>query len=147
MGPLFTLLRLQTNATFRRLTRGMLSVKGAMFFLIGLMVVVLWVAPSIVMAMKMPRTEPGPVREAAPVLLLASCFLTLLTSGGDKAITFTPAEVEFLFPAPFTRRQILAYKIFRTLAGTVLSTLLLSAVLLRHASGWPQAFLALFLGM
>jgi hypothetical protein len=147
MGPLFVLLRLQAKAVFRRLTRGMFGVKGAVFFLIGLMVVGLWIGPSIMIAMKQPRTDPAPVRDAAPVFLLASCFLTLLTSGGDRAITFTPAEVEFLFPGPFTRRQLLAYKLFRTFAGTLLSTLILSAVLLRHASGWPQAFGALFLAM
>src|SRR5205823_11503667 len=78
---------------------------------------------------------------------LGSVLLTLLTTGGEKAIPFHPAEVDMLFSAPFTRRQILAYKIAKTFAGALLSALLLSGVLLRHAGGWPQTVIALFLAM
>src|SRR3954470_14757246 len=139
MHPLLTLYRLQAIALRRRLFRGFASVKGAFLFLFGLVVVGLWVAPALWSAHDGPRTDPAMVREVTPVILLAMCLLALLTSGGEKAIAFTPAEVDFLFPGPFTRRALLAYKIGKTLAGVVFSSLLLSVVLLRHATGWPQA--------
>ena len=33
------------------------------------------------------------------------------------AISFTPAEVDFLFPAPFHRRELLIYKLAKLLFG------------------------------
>src|SRR5205814_10593130 len=94
-----------------------------------------------------PRTDPAAVRDVAPVILLAMCLLTLVSSGGEKAIAFAPAEVDFLFPGPFTRRQLLAYKIGKSLAGVAFSSLLLSIVFLQHASGWFQGWSAVFLAL
>lgn len=62
-------------------------------------------------------------------------------------MVFTPAEVDFLFPGPFTRRQLLAYKIGKSLVGLLFSSFLMSVVFLRHASSWPFAWVGLFLGM
>jgi hypothetical protein len=45
-------------------------------------------------------------------MLLGLTLLTLLSSAGDRGvITFSPAEVTFLFAGPFSRRQLLAYKV------------------------------------
>lgn len=147
MKPLFMLMLLQLRSAFRRMTRGLRSVKGALLFVFGLLVIGLWIGPSIYTAHGLPRTDPNRVRDLAPIILLGTCLLTIVTSGGEKAIAFTPAEVDFLFPAPFTRRQILAYKVIKMFGGVVLSAALLSAVFLRHASSWMPAFTALLLGM
>ncbi len=147
MSGLVTLSRLQARALVRRLTRGLRSVKGALLFAVGLVVIGLWLAPSVWQANAMARTDPQAVIDLAPVFLLASAILTVVTSGGEKAITFTPAEVDFLFPGPFTRRQLLVYKIGKSLVGIAFSSLLLSVVLLRHARAWPAAWAGLFLAM
>src|SRR4051812_42271548 len=147
MNPLFLLYRLHSRAVLRRLVGNLRSPKGVVLFLFGLAVVGLWLAPSLWQAMQMRRTDPHVVQDIAPVLLLATCLLQAFTSGGDKAIAFTPAEVDFLFPGPFTRRQLLAYKVAKTVAGMALSATLLSIVLLRHAAHWAQAWAGLFLAM
>jgi hypothetical protein len=147
MHGLVTLSGLQTRALVRRLTRGVRSVKGAVLFVFGVAVVGLWLAPSVWQAHVVGRTDPRAVLDLAPVLLLASCLLTVITSGGEKAIAFSPAEVDFLFPGPFTRRQLLAFKIGKSLGGIAFSSLLLSVVLLRHARAWPAAWAGLALAM
>src|SRR5258706_8502105 len=148
MNPaLLLLLRLQGKALWRRTTRGVRTAKGAMLFAFGFLMIVLWILPSVLTARTGPRTSPESVRNMVPFIMLGSVLLTLLTTGGEKAIPFHPAEVDMLFSAPFMRRQILAYKIAKTFAGALLSALLLSGVLLRHAGGWPQTVIALFLAM
>ena len=141
------LLVLQGKSLWRRLTRGARTPKGALFLVVGIAVFGLWLWPSLFAAQVVPRTDPFTVRAVAPVAILAACLLTVLTSGGEKAIVFTPAEVDFLFPGPFTRRQILVYRIVKSSTGAVFSAIILSVVFLRHASSWPAALLAITLGM
>jgi hypothetical protein len=147
MHPLLVLYRLQSRAVFRRLVGNLRSVKGVFLALFGVAVIGLWLAPSLWQAMRSPRTDPRVVQDAVPILLLATCLLQAFTSGGDRAIAFTPAEVDFLFPGPFTRRQLLAYKVAKTIAGMLFSATILSIVLLQHAAHWSQAWVGLFLAM
>jgi hypothetical protein len=144
---LWILLLLQAKALGRRVTRGARSVKGGLFLLVGILVFGLWLWPSILTATAMPRTDPDAVRAVAPVALLAATLLTVLSAGGERAIVFTPAEVVFLFPGPFTRRQVLLYRILKSSAGATFSAIILSVVFLRHASSWLAAVLAMVLGM
>ena len=108
MHPLVLLYKLQAKALYRRLTRNLRSVKGAFLFIVGVLVIGLWLAPSLWQAVRSERTDPAAVRDVTPVILLTMCLLALVSTGGEKAIAFTPAEVDFLFPGPFTRRQLLA---------------------------------------
>src|SRR4051812_38858166 len=143
MHALLFLYRLQSRAVVRRLVGNLGTVKGVLLFVFGLAVIALWLAPSLWQAMRMPRTDPKVVQDVVPVLLLATCLLQAFTSGGERAIPFTPAEVDFLFPGPFTRRQLLAYKVGKAVAGMLFSATLLSIVLLRHAAGWGEAWAGL----
>jgi hypothetical protein len=52
------------------------------------------------------------VRRFGPLGLLAFCLLQLLYSSGEKAVVaFTPPETNFLIAGPFSRRQLLGYKV------------------------------------
>jgi len=147
MHSLLLLYKLQGKALVRRMTRNLGTVKGILFSICGVAVIGLWLTPSVFHAMKLPRTDPQIVLKIAPAILLAFGLFSLLTAGGEKAIVFTPAEVDFLFPGPFTRRQLLAYKIGKSLFGLLFSSLLLSYVFLQHAASWPFAFVGLFAAM
>jgi hypothetical protein len=138
---------LQARALVRRFVGNVRSVKGALLAFFFVAVIGLWLAPVVWGAHVAPRTDPRVVRDAAPLLLLAMAVMALVTSGGEKAVAFTPAEVDFLFPGPFTRRQLLAYKIGKALAGILFSATLLSIVLLRHSTGWLQAWCGVFLAV
>lgn len=141
MGPALRLLfRMQTRAAFRRVFRRMRTPKGALFAVIGLIVLVLWLIPLTASTVLAPRSDPHVVRLFAPLVILMMCVITLLGGGGDRSISFTPGEVNFLFPGPFTRRQLLLYKLSRTLIGGVISGLFLSLIVNQHATRWITAF-------
>src|SRR5690242_15081429 len=65
---LLTLIKLQARGALRRSVRGMRTVRGAMFFAVGLMVFALWLGPTLFTAVKMPRAgvDPAKVREFLP---------------------------------------------------------------------------------
>jgi ABC-2 type transport system permease protein len=69
---------------------------------------------------------------AAPLVAMASVVLFVIVAiawvwpSSSRAIAFTRAEVQFLFPAPLTRRQLLHYKLIRSQTASLLGSLLLS---------------------
>jgi hypothetical protein len=81
---------------------------------------------------------------AAPIQLLGSAFLLVTAAiawvwpGGGQPLAFTRAEVQFLFPAPVTRRELVHYKLLRSqlaiLFGSAIATLVLRPGSL--AVGW-----------
>src|SRR5689334_649958 len=112
MNPaLFKLMTLQARAAVRRSLRGVKSARGAVFFAVGVVVFLLWIGPTLLTLHLTRRdaVDPAKVREYLPAALLLACAGALLAPG-DKALYFTPAEVNFLFPGPFSRRQLLGYK-------------------------------------
>ena len=72
-----------------------------------------------------------------PVAMLLYVVLTILTSLGERAIYFSPSEVDFLFPAPFSRRQILLYKILGSVTAAIFVALLMPTL-----AGHVHSFLA-----
>jgi ABC-2 type transport system permease protein len=83
------------------------------------------------------------VRDARPLfiaggtILLAAIALVGWFAGSDQSrVTFTEAEVQFLFPAPTTRRQLLHYKLMRSILVSFFSAVIYT-LLFRRASGRP----------
>ena len=74
---------------------------------------------------------------AAAVMLLLAAFVWLVPAARHP-IRFSPSEVQFLFPAPLTRRQLLSYRLLRAqlgiLFGSAIATLFMRPASL--ASGW-----------
>jgi hypothetical protein len=120
MKALLLLLRMNAFATIRRLVAGIRTPKGALVSLFMLGFAMLILVPNA--AMFFNRDGPPPSLafiEYAPLALFAYMILTLLTSAGEKAIAFSPSEVDFLFTAPFSRRELLVYKIVGTVITSV----------------------------
>lgn len=59
-------------------------------------------------------------------------------SSGKPALLFSRADVQFLFPAPFTRRQLIGYKLLRTQIGALFSSALVTMFFRPRtlAGGW-----------
>jgi hypothetical protein len=83
-------------------------------------------------------SHSGTVLFAVALVLFVAGLLIALVPGRRRPLEFSPAEVQFLFPAPITRRQLLHYKLVRSqgglLFGTAIATLLLRPGTLH--SGW-----------
>ena len=133
---LFTLLRLHFYGKLRHSLRGARTVRGLVFLVLGTLVLISWLGPSLYRALRMPHADPQMVRIIAPFAILGFCLSNMFASFGENAIAFTGAEVDFLFPGPFTRRSLLGYKIVKTALGTAFTTLIFSILLLRYSASW-----------
>lgn len=126
MRALLLLMRLHAQANVRRLLVGIRTPKGAFVSLCVLGFGLLILGPNI--AMYLGREGPPAGQrflQYAPLGLFAYTVLTLVTAAGEKSLAFSPSEVDFLFTAPFSRRELLIYKIL----GTVISSILLGHVM------------------
>jgi hypothetical protein len=145
---LFILMMLQARAVVRRTLRGARTIRGAAFLAVGVVVFILWLGPTL-MGMSYSRRDtvaPEKVREYIPAALLLACAASLMGTG-DKALYFTPAEVNFLFPGPFSRRQLLGYKLTKAAIGALGMGLFMSIALRRFSQLWLGALLGAFLSL
>lgn len=71
--------------------------------------------------------------------LCAYATWTVLFSTGESTVYFTASEVAFLFPAPFTRKQLLSYKLLKSFMGIVTTSLLMSLALAARLHMWGAA--------
>ena len=78
-------------------------------------------------------------------MILGLCLLMIFGPAGEMAISFTPAEVDFLFPAPFLRRDLLIYKLTKLLMGSAFGALIFSMSMLLYLNTWLAAFVGIFL--
>ncbi|MFO0881500.1 MAG: putative ABC exporter domain-containing protein [Gemmataceae bacterium] len=142
-GPLWLLLRLQMGGWLRYLGRNIQTVRGAILALVGLAVFLPWLIALLVSPTQDQGMSADQVARYGPAGLIGYCLLNLVFSAHERAIYFTPAEIQFLFTGPFTRRQILAYKLILTLLVSLPAVLFMSMVF-RFRAGWPPA---VFLGL
>ena len=131
MSALLFLFRLNSIGGLRRLWRASKTIEGAIKSLFALGFVLLLSAP-LIMAALQQGADPPPAEiivatryvahNVFPILLTGLFFAFLISPRTDHCLDFRPAEIEFLFPAPFSRRQLIIYK----LLGVVTSTLAVS---------------------
>lgn len=140
------LMLLQLRGLFRRGLRQARTARGALFFVFGLLAALGWLG-SVVAASHLERADPRYVRDVLPLGLLGITLLTALTSAGEKAIAFTGGEVDFLFPGPFTRRQLLLYKTCKGAFVSALSGLVFSLAMFRYASHWWACYVGSVLAL
>jgi hypothetical protein len=147
---LIKLLKLRFRGALRRSFIGIKTVRGALFFILGLGMMLLWLGPQIAIAIAAPKARPTDaqaLRDVLPLALLGFLLMSLLGASRTAGIHFTAAEVDFLFPGPFSRRQLLVYKLFSGAMGALFAALVFSVMLLRSASLWPAALIGSFLAL
>ena len=92
-------------------------------------------------------TVPAELVTTGGTLLLAVLLAKWWLFGADRlALAFTPAEIQFLFPAPVRRSALLAYKLVRAQRLVILNVLVW-AVLLRQGDRSAPGSLAYALGL
>ncbi len=144
---LFFLIRLRWRAMLRKTVRGVKSKRGGAMFVMGVALIVLWMAPAIFMAVRGDKGDVDQFRAMVPLGMLAMCMLSLMTSAGERAIYFSPGEVEFLFPGPFGRREILAYKLLGTILNVTIGAVFFSIIALRYTEMWIAAYIGVVLSL
>jgi hypothetical protein len=141
---LLELIALHGNARLRRSLRGVLTVRGATFLVLSGLIIAIWLASGFFGADRAEHADPDTVRTFFPIWLLTICVLNLMTSAGERAIAFTPPEVDLLFPGPFTRRQLLGYKLLKNAAGAVVTATVFSVLFRRYVQSWAAGGLGIF---
>ncbi len=147
---LLKLIALTFKSGFRRAFRGARTLKGAFLTLFTMGVLFLMVGPSVFAAVAM-RGQPGLPQFSGwlapylPIMILGFCLLIIFGPAGEMAISFTPAEVDFLFPAPLHRRDLLNYKLAKLFIGSVFASLFFSMSALIYLNMWLSAFVGIFL--
>jgi hypothetical protein len=111
---LILLSRLRFRGGLRKLKRAISSPKGALLAIFT----VLFFGGSMAPAILASRTLPDDAAKAMnfrmflhPAALLGLWVVTSLGARIKSPIAFSLPEVEFLFPGPFTRRQLMLYKL------------------------------------
>jgi ABC-2 type transport system permease protein len=87
--------------------------------------------------------RPAPVAETRPVwletllaaVLLGTALWAWVIGAERRVLAFSPAEVQFLFPAPVTRRALVHYKLLRSQLLILLNALFWALFLSREAMG------------
>jgi hypothetical protein len=148
MDPALRLLwRLRLRAFFRRWGKSLRTGKGIALTLVGLLMFVPWLWSIAMVPPDVGGIDPASLRRFGPLILLAYATLSLITSTGGSALFFTPAEVAFLFPGPFTRRGLLVYKLAGMVFGVLFSSVFFLLVLLRSSRNFLSAYVAIVLAM
>jgi hypothetical protein len=130
------------------MVRGFKTPRGALLFLVGCAMVALWMGPAFLMVVTHQRIiDPQTTRTGVPIVLLFMSVLTIVNSGGDKAVYFSPGEVNFLLGGPFTRRELLAYKLLFSVLGAACSALIFATAFLSYFQSWLPAYIGIFLAL
>ena len=147
---LWKLYRLRIRGSIRSMARKLKSVRGAALAIFTLLVLGMMFGPNLAMAVSTGQLEvrgrmAETCRELIPVAMLLYTVLAIVTSMGERAIYFSPADVGFLFPAPFSRRQILLYKILGNVTSAIFAALFVATSLIVCIRSWPAAWVGVFL--
>ncbi len=146
---LIKLLKLRFRGALRNRLRGLKTVRGAVFFLLGLGVMLLWLGPQIMVFFVAHRTpmDAQVLHDVLPLVLLGLLLMSMLGSARMEGIHFTAAEVDFLFSGPFSRRQLLLYKLTSGVLAAFFTAMFFSIMMLRFAHLLTAVFLGFFLTM
>jgi hypothetical protein len=144
---LWLLLRLRFVGWIRRWSRNLRSPRRALLALIAL----LCFLPAPIFALLAPRVQIAEqvalIRRFGPLGLFLFCLINVLLANEDRAITYAPAEVDFLFPGPYRPRQLLLYKIVGTLLAAVFTSLFFTFLCAHHAYSFVSAFVGVLLSV
>ena len=143
-------MKLNYKATVRRTLRGVRTWRGAFLLLFTLGFIALMVGPQMFMAAAMKgrpeaRQFSDLAEPLAPLGLFGFTLLFVFTSAGEAAVSSRPAEVDLLFAAPFTRRELLLYKLAKTGLALVFVSAFMSLMMLVYLRSWLSGFVGILL--
>jgi hypothetical protein len=151
---LFLLMRLRRRALVRKTLSGLKTVRGALLLMVTAGFLVAFVLPQLLVPLlslvspeaakanrQIVEAATPVIRTLGPLFLLMFAIFSVATSWGEAAIYFTPSEVDFLFSAPFTRRELLYFKLLKSIQNAVVAGSFFGLVGARYAPSFLSAWL------
>jgi len=119
-------------------------------YLVGAIIGALWLGSYLFMLSGGSRptspagltSDPQMAENLGALLLFAAVVLGWILPNQRAALAFSEAEINFLFPAPVTRRELIHYKLMRQQVGIMFSVLFLTVIWGRWRQGghvWVSA--------
>jgi hypothetical protein len=145
-GGLWLLARLLLRGRLRligrrlKTVRGALAIGGSALFVLAFATLQLWRATNA--TYRTPPPSVDTLRAMVPAIVLV---FVLMSAVSERGLYFTPAETGFLFPAPVTRRELLAYNLVTRMGVQLLSGLWLSIFSISYAPLPGAGFAAVML--
>lgn len=154
MIPLALLLLIRMTC-YSRIRRHFLNLKRprhAVYSVLGVLAILMVLAaPWFVWLQNSEIQEWAAKTRIDPAIVSTVMFLLavrgLIFTSNESTFHFSPGEIDFLFPGPFSRRQVLAYRIVSDLFGSVVIALLVSGWLFPFTTNYVRVFLGVLLGI
>lgn len=136
------------TALMRRLRRRLRGAKG-IFTAIGIAFLVVFLAgPQIVRYVMLRDVERlAELTEVARLFGPPAILLLVLMTAASGGLHFKPAEIQFLFPAPIGRRELLVFNALSKLRVQALSGAWVSIFVIAYAPHWYAAVIACLLAL
>ncbi len=154
-AALWLLIRLHVRALARRALRGVRTFRGLLFVLVAVGFVALFFTAQLSARKEMlaRRSTPVLVDSTAgasfgrfgPVGLFAFTLLAVFSSSRHRGVRFSASEVDVLFAAPFSRRELLVYRVAYQALQNAVGVLLMCIFLSPYFHDFFRAYIALFL--
>lgn len=147
---LIRLLRFQAVAKVRKFRRNFASRRRLVLSLLALVLAVVWLGNAVASVLLREPYAPEAFRRGISLALMLYCswhVIRVAYQRPGEAIEWTPAECEFLCGGPFTRRELLTYRLLVILSATWPKALLVAFLLTPDLPLWWSGFLGLLLGL
>ncbi|MDX9752433.1 MAG: putative ABC exporter domain-containing protein [bacterium] len=142
---LFLLLQLRFWAALRQIKANIRSPKKLVIYGVIVVWFLMSFGPSLFLSGSHRVSNPETARLVFAGFLFFFFLMNFFLSAGERAITFRPCEIDFLFTAPFSRKQLVMYKVVSSLCLSLFPGLIFTFVFRPHAGGWGQAIAGAFL--
>jgi hypothetical protein len=143
---LWVLMKLRFRGTVRKIVRTVKRPKGALLLLLSVGMFAMVVLPSLLLRnADQVKLEIQNLWFLRPEALFSFWLLMMVTGRGAGGLAFTLPEVEFLFAGPFSRRELLAYKLALGTLAPLGTALMMVLFLGRFAMWWPALLLGVWM--
>lgn len=144
---LLLLMRLQGWAFLRRMFRGARGVRGVVVLVLGSLMLLGWVMSMLSSLLVHREGKPEWLVSNGGLVLLGIALVPPLAFGKTSLMVFTPAEVDMLFPGPYSRRQLMLFKMAKSASGLPLIAVFAGVWIRPHTAGLIQAYVGVLLAM
>lgn len=107
---------------------------GALLGLLGLAVVVLWLAPLFLARFTYAAKTPPASRATVELAIAMLALLSISNSMSHRGLSVPASEIERLFAAPISRSDLIRYRVLAALGRSLFGSLVLGLIAARHAT-------------